>query len=98
MPKMYTLFDTVHTVERLTLRSLAALQKLEPPQSPPRSRLWFDLVPCALVHSRCGKFSVIVIWPEESQLVPTRGPPDVIRAGAPTAFTIDVEVSFTVDF
>jgi len=37
MPKMYTLFDTVHTVERLTLRSLAALQKLEPPQSPPRS-------------------------------------------------------------
>ena len=37
MPKMYRLFDTVHTVERLTLRSLAAQQKLEPPQSPPRS-------------------------------------------------------------
>jgi hypothetical protein len=43
MPKMYTWSDTVHTVERLTLRSLATQQKLEPPQSAPL-RLRFDLV------------------------------------------------------
>jgi hypothetical protein len=94
---MYTLFDTVHTVATdLAVAGYTADARTAAVPAP--FRLWFDLVPCALVHSRCGKFSVIVIWPEESQLVPTRGPPDVIRAGAPTAFTIDVEVSFTVDF
>ena len=44
MPKIYTLFDTVHTVERLTLRSLATLAEARTAAVPAPFRLWFDLV------------------------------------------------------